>query len=448
MTSLERRESPFGQIPNHWQLVRLADITIKIGSGATPRGGKEVYLDERINFALIRSQNIFDRYFDATGLAFISDEHADELKNVWLESGDVLLNITGDGITFARSAIVPDWVLPACVNQHVSIIRVKPDVCLPGYLVSYLTHPEVKHYIESFNAGGSRRAITKGHIESFVIPLPPIEEQRAIAEILGALDDKIEANRRQSETLEATARAIFRSWFVDFDPVHHKARGEHPPGMDAETVALFPDSFEESEQGLIPYGWGMGRIADISVMERNSLNPGNYPDRMFWHYSLPAYDENRMPRLEYGQEIKSNKYLLPNECVLLSKLNPQNMKVWIPLPYDGYPAIASTEFLVMIGQNGFTREYLYTLFTTNDFARIFSNLVTGTSSSHQRVKPAYLMDMDAILPPGSLIDLFASITKPVYQSVLNNREESRTLAETRDALLPRLVSGELRVGEV
>jgi type I restriction enzyme S subunit len=159
--------SPLGRLPNGWKLARLQDITTKIGSGATPRGGSKVYLSTRENYTLVRSQHVFDRYFDRQGLVFISDEHAAELSKVALQPRDVLLNITGDGITFGRSCIVPEDVLPACVNQHVSIIRASPEVCIPEYLLCYLTHPAIKEYIESFNAGGSRRAITKGHIESF-----------------------------------------------------------------------------------------------------------------------------------------------------------------------------------------------------------------------------------------------------------------------------------------
>src|SRR5665811_1408274 len=160
------------ELPAGWQVKELGTFCTKIGSGATPRGGSEVYLDSRVSHALIRSQNVFDRHFDNSGLVFITDEHARELQNAEVRSGDVLLNITGDGVTFGRSCIVPDAVLPACVNQHVSIIRVDPRECEPGYLLSVLTHPATKGYIESFNSGGSRRAITKGHIQSFEIPLP------------------------------------------------------------------------------------------------------------------------------------------------------------------------------------------------------------------------------------------------------------------------------------
>lgn len=126
-------------------------------------------------------------------------------------------------------------------------------------------HPLSKEYIESFNAGGSRRAITKGHIESFQIPLPPLREQQAITCILGALDDKIELNRRRNRTLEAMARAIFQSWFVDFDPVKAKAAGRTPPGLSPALAALFPDRFEESTLGPIPAGWRAGTLSDLAA---------------------------------------------------------------------------------------------------------------------------------------------------------------------------------------
>ena len=237
-----------------WPVVSLAEITTKIGSVATPKGGAEAYLPTRERYALVRSQNVFDRRFDYAELAFISDAQADGLKGVVLRPDDLLLNITGDGITFARACKVPNDILPACVNQHVSIIRVDARRADPGYVLAFLTHPDVKSYIESFNAGGSRRAVTKGHIESFRLPLPPLYEQRAIAHILGTLDDKIELNRRMNETLEAMARALFKSWFIDFDPVRAKAESRDL-GLPKAIVDLFPDRLMESELGEIPEEW-------------------------------------------------------------------------------------------------------------------------------------------------------------------------------------------------
>ena len=253
-------------------------IVQKIGYGATPRGGADTYLRERVCFALIRSQNVFDRHFDYSGLAFISDEQATNLGNVVLQSGDLLLNITGDGVTFSRCCAVPDDVLPACVNQHVSIVRVDPNLADPGYVLSFLTHTAVKTYIESFNAGGSRRAITKGHIDRSDCRCRRCPSNAQLL-LLGTLDDKIELNRRMNETLEAMARALFKSWFVDFDPVRAKAEGRDP-GLPKPLADLFPDSFEESELGEIPKSWQVLTVGDIATVTGGSTPSTKEPS--YW----------------------------------------------------------------------------------------------------------------------------------------------------------------------
>lgn len=201
-------ELPY-EVANDWPVVELRDVTTKIGSGATPRGGSSSYLVNRDRFAFVRSQNVFDRHFDTSSLAFISDAQAAALRGVELLPNDILLNITGDGVTFGRAAMIEKVALPACVNQHVSIIRADRAKALPGYLLAYLTHPAVKLYIASFNAGGSRRAVTKKNIESFCLPLPPLEVQADIAATLGMLDDKIESNRRQKKLLRSLGNAKY-----------------------------------------------------------------------------------------------------------------------------------------------------------------------------------------------------------------------------------------------
>ena len=132
---------------SRWSKMRLDSFALKVGSGATPRGGSAAYQAVRSKFALIRSQNIFDRRFDDNGLAFISDAQAHELRGAQVRKGDVLLNITGDGVTYGRACLVPEAAMPACVNQHVAIIRVNPDICDPGYLLAFLTLPDTKSYM-------------------------------------------------------------------------------------------------------------------------------------------------------------------------------------------------------------------------------------------------------------------------------------------------------------
>lgn len=193
------------ELPASWSAATLAEVTSKIGSGATPRGGSSVYVAS--GPALIRSQNIHDHEFKSEGLVFLSQEAAWSLRGVAVEAGDVLINITGDSIL--RAAIAPEAVLPARVNQHVAIVR-SNGLVDPGFLQKWLSLPLMKEYMLGYSSGGTRKAITKGHLQAFPIPLPPIEEQHAIAATLGALDDKIESNRRVRGNLRALGSARFQ----------------------------------------------------------------------------------------------------------------------------------------------------------------------------------------------------------------------------------------------
>ena len=243
-----------------WRKVALGDVCTKIGSGATPRGGKEVYLEDG-PYTLIRSQNVYNTGFAHDGLAFISDEHAESLSNVEVLPDDVLLNITGDSV--ARVCQVDPLVLPARVNQHVAIIRPDPDKLDATYLRYYLATPEIQAILLSWaGSGGTRNALTKQMIESFEVRAPTdLSEQRAIAHVLGTLDDKIELNRRMNKTLEEMARALFKDWFVDFGPVRAKMEGREPY-LPAEVWDLFPDRLVASELGEVPEGWGVGVLDD------------------------------------------------------------------------------------------------------------------------------------------------------------------------------------------
>ena len=249
-----------------WREVPLGEVCVKIGSGATPRGGKEVYLQDG-PYALIRSQNVYNDGFRREGLAFIGEHHAEALRNVEVFEGDVLLNITGDSV--ARVCQIPSDALPARVNQHVAILRPDSAILDPEYLRYYLVSAEMQTLLLSWaGSGGTRNALTKGMIESLELPLPHLPEQRAIAHVLGTLDDKIELNRRMNETLEEMARALFKSWFVDFDPVRAKMdgrwrRGESLPGLPADLYDLFPDRLVPSELGKIPEGWEVKELGEL-----------------------------------------------------------------------------------------------------------------------------------------------------------------------------------------
>ncbi len=287
--------------------------------------------------------------------------------------------------------------------------------------------------------------VNRNHLHMEPVRIPPLDEQRAIAAMLGALDDKIELNRRMNATLEAMARALFKSWFVDFDPVRAKMEGCIPYGMDPATAALFPAAFTDSPLGPIPAGWQITRIGDLATISREAVNPGAYPDETFDHYSIPAFDGGRLPNAEMGAQIKSNKYLVSSGAILVSKLNPRIPRVWLPNTNATHRSICSTEFIVVSPGQAATRAYLFALFGSPTFLEVFVGRVTGTSSSHQRVKPEDLLDMAAPMPSAALLNRFSDIVTPFYQRIASNLDESCVLATIRDTLLPKLLSGAVRV---
>jgi type I restriction enzyme, S subunit len=434
-------DSPIEQILD-WPVVSLAEITIKIGSGATPKGGAESYLPSRRRFALVRSQNVFDRRFGRERLAFITDEQADGLRGVVLQSDDILLNITGDGITFGRACLVPKDILPACVNQHVSIIRLDPRRATAGYVLAFLTHPDVKGYIESFNAGGSRRAVTKGHIESFRLPLPPLPEQRAIARILGTLDDKIELNRHMNETLEAMAQAIFKDWFVDFGPTRAKLEGR-APYLAPQIWKLFPYRLDHEGR---PEGWTTGSVYDLALW----VNGAAYTDNLFSTApdALPIIkiaelksgvsSTTRYTNINLGDRYK----IRAGELLFSWSGNPDtsiDTFIWI----SGEAWL--NQHIFAVRPNGkCSQAYLYTMlkFLRADFAEIARNKQT-TGLGH--VTKQDLIRLNVNVANKNMEMAFEEIVGPLHIRFTNNLRENGTLAATRDLLLAKLMSGEIRV---
>jgi type I restriction enzyme S subunit len=326
--------------------------------------------------------------------------------------------------------------------QRIVTLRGKPDLLDNTFLKFLFQSNEVQSELRARASGTTVVGIKQSELRKITLTLPPLPEQRRIAKILGDLDDKIELNRKMNETLEQMARALFKSWFIDFDPVRAKMEGRQPTGMDADTAALFPSRLVESELGLIPEGWEVGRIGDIVDVSRESVNPAAFPDEQFDHYSLPAFDEGRKPICEIGSNIKSNKLVVAKDAVLMSKLNPHIPRTWLPDVSAERRSVCSTEFIVAIAKNGFSREYVFSVFTSPDFMTTYGTLVTGTTGSHQRIKTESLLAIAQVTPPQRLIQEFSDRIKPAFQQLQSNINQSRTLASLRDTLLPQLMRGE------
>ncbi len=426
----------------------LGSVCAKIGSGATPRGGKEAYRGG--NTTLIRSQNIYNDRFVREGLAYIDDSQANELRNVIVEKNDVLLNITGDSV--ARCCLVDSDILPARVNQHVAIIRPQSDALDARFLRYSLISPVMQaHLLALASAGATRNALTKSMIGSLVIRSPSLREQHAIAHILGTLDDKIELNRRMNETLEAMARALFKAWFVDFEPVRAKLegrwrRGQSLPGLPAHLYDLFPDRLVESELGEIPEGW-----EHVPANKLIDFNP-NEPLRK--GVEAPYLEMSSLPTTGCWPEPPvlrafGSGMRFRNGDTLLARITPcvENGKTaFIQCLSENSVGWGSTEYIVMRAKAPVPPEFAYLLARDDSFREQAIRSMTGTSG-RQRVQADSVAAFKLVAPLNSDVwDAFSRIVRLQFKSIKANAESIENLSQIRDALLPKLISGELRVG--
>ena len=309
--------------------------------------------------------------------------------------------------------------------------------------------------LAAHNSGSAQPSLNRNYIAPIRIKVPDRQGQDAIVELLGSLDDKIELNRRVNETLEAMAQAIFRDWFIDFGPTRRKMDGASDPiaimgglvtdpDQARELAELFPARF--GDNGL-PEGWEASRLEELAHQHTSTLTPNLYPGENFALYSIPAFDKERNPSLEAGTTIRSNKTIVPPDAVLLSKLNPEITRVWLPHQKDDRRAISSTEFLAYTTRKPYGRALLYALFDSAPFRELLCSMVTGTSKSHQRVSPKALAMRGVLAASPAAAQEFEALAGPLLDRLQHNRTENQSLAATRDLLLPKLMSGEIRLGD-
>jgi len=343
-----------------------------------------------------------------------------------------------------------DWV----ISTGFAVLRPNTELLEPRFLYTCVSNQAFTEYLITREKGAAYPAVSPEDIANAKIPFPPLPEQRAIAHILGTLDDKIELNRRMSQTLEEMARAIFKSWFVDFDPVRAKAavRREHPdwtnaqvsraacPNLKPEIAELFPDRFVDSELGEIPEGWGVGRLGDVAEHTRRSVQPNSVaPD-------TPYIALEHMPRRcialsDWGtaEGIESNKFEFRKGEILFGKLRPYFHKVGVA-PVDG---VCSTDIAVISPRTPHWFAFVLGVISSDDFVEYTNAGSTGTKMP--RTSWTEMARYNIVLSPEALAQAFNDKVQPQVERIITAINESRTLASLRDALLPKLISGEIRV---
>jgi type I restriction enzyme, S subunit len=422
--------------PSDWRVRSIEDVCLRVSSGGTPsRSNASYYTDG--TWPWVKTQELQDRWIEDTE-EHITDEAVASSSAKVLPSGTVLVAMYG--ATVGQLGLLRR---PMTCNQACSALVVDPAAADGRFL--YFQLLQARSQLKGLATGAAQQNLSGALIKSLLFPFPSLSEQRAIAHILGTLDDKIELSRRMSETLEAMARALFKSWFVDFDPVRAKSEGRDT-GLPKHLADLFPDRLMDSELGEVPEGWALGTVSDVIEHLREQDNPLAEPAQLFQHFSLPAFDEGQAPKTEFGQGIKSLKLKVPPGVVLLSKLNPEIERVWLVDVQPGDRAVCSTEFLVLRPRHHFSRSYVYCLARAPLFRQQIEGLVTGTSKSHQRAQVESILGLLAVVPPPPVVAAFDRMAAAALERALDCRREAETLAALRDALLPRLVSGELKVG--
>ena len=401
---------------------------------------------------VIRGQNMGGRWVSGE-FVFVTDTKASSLDANLARPGDIVFTQRG---TLGQVSVVPEGQFDRyLVSQSQMKLTVDRDLADPMFIYYLFSTSEQKDYIRQNSIQTGVPHTNLGILRRTPVPLPPLPVQRAIAHILGTLDDKIELNRRMNQTLEAMARALFKSWFVDFDPVRakhalSKAEGAegHPstssgqafPGLPKPLADLFPESFEDSGLGEIPKGWRVGTLGDVAEHPRRSVQPCEID------VSTPYIALEHMPRRcialsewSVADGLESNKFEFKRGEILFGKLRPYFHKVGVA-PVDG---VCSTDIVVVAPR---AKEWFgFVVGHVSSVAFVEHTTAGSTGTKMPRTSWNEMARYAAVIPPEDIAMVFTSQIRSAVDQIVMSIHESHTLAVLRNTLLPKLISGELCV---
>ncbi|WP_347375791.1 restriction endonuclease subunit S [Dorea sp. YH-dor228] len=417
-------EIPF-DVPEGWAWSRLHSLTIKIGAGSTPTGGATVYTTSGIKF--IRSQNVYDDGLILNGVAYISEEINQKKSGSIVKPKDILLNITGGSI--GRCALVPDDFDIANVNQHVIIIRLA-NLELRKYIHSVITSTYIQEQILSRQVGSGRGGLSAETLSTFLIPLPPLNEQVAIE---GKLNDCISRvltitdsqsnisdliSMAKSKILDLAIRGQLIPQNSDDEPAsalldrirtekeelikqgkikRNKKESVIFKGEDNSYYEKIGDKVYEYTAEDLPLGWSIASFSQANMFSTETIDPSHFPAEMFELYSVPNF-ELGVPEIIKGREIGSSKQSICENDVLVCKINPRINRVWIAGHITSYRILGSSEWVV------FRNDYLYApymqfYFSAPYFRELLLSNVSGVGGSLMRAQPESVKKYPILVPP-------------------------------------------------
>ncbi len=422
-----------------WRDVALEDVADELTVGYVGPMASE-YIDDGIPF--LRSLNVEPLRINKNNLKFITPEFHQRIQKSRLTPGDVVIVRTGKP---GACSVVPEWLADANCSDLV-IVRCGKE--LNNRFLAYYVNTVASDHVAAHLVGAVQQHFNVGSARTLRLNLPPLGEQKSIAAVLGALDDKIELNRQMNATLGAMARALFQSWFVDFDPVRAKLDALPPAGLDKATVALFPDHLEDSPLGHIPRGWTVGNIKDCCTHIQNGGTPRRNEPR-FW-------DNGDIPWLTSG-EVRQPIVTAPENFTTEAGLAESSAK-WVP-PLSTVIALygATAGQVSLVSSRLTTNQAVCALVPKKHFAffnYLWMRAATGelenkaVGSAQQNISKGIVEETQVVLAPSAVVEKFAESVSPLFDRWISNLHQSRTLATLRDTLLPKLLSGDLRVAEM
>ena len=423
-----------------WHEKRIEEIAEKVAMG--PFGSAirvRTFVPDGV--PIISGQRLHGmRVDDSPGFNFITEGHAKRLRTANVERGDVVFTHRG---TIGQVAYVPKNSIydRYVISQSQFYLRCDRRQVLPQFVTYYFKTPEGRHKLlaNTSQVGVPSLAQPVSYLRSISIPLPPLDVQRAIVRVLEPLDEKIELNRRMNKTLEAMARALFKCWFVNYEPVRTKVDGRGT-GLPKQIADLFPDALTGSEIGQLPEGWRVGCVGDVVSAKRRSV------DTKVLRTPLPYIGLEHMPRgsiaiAEWGSsdEVSSSKFAFSKGELLFGKLRPYFRKAGLA-PVSG---VCSTDIVVMCPKRIMWSAFALMVISSVEFVNYADLTSTGTRMPRTSWKT--IKSYPLTLPSEQVATAFQNVVSPMLERIVANIHGNRKLRGMRDLLLPELVSGALPV---
>lgn len=417
-----------------WKNIALSEVSRDISYGYTASANSQ-----KVGPRFLRITDIQNGVVDWNNVPYCQIEEQD-IPQYRLGIGDIVVARTGNstGENYIYSGREETVFASYLIRFQLDTEQVDPF-----YVWYNMRSPRWWAFINSSKTGSAQAGANAKVLGTFQIQLPPLPTQRSIASILGTLDDKIELNRRMNETLESMARAIYKSWFVDFDPVHAKAAGKMPFGIDEETAGLFPDGFEESGMGRIPKGWRVTKLESFVETISNThrfdtekvifLNTSDILDGEFLHREYSFVEG--LP----GQAKKS----IQKGDILFSEIRPAN-KRYAFVDFDAPDYVVSTKLMVLRCRS-IDPIVVYYFLKSEEVLAELQVLAESRSGTFPQITFDQIKQLPLFIPQEKILKKYSELLMSLFTKIRKNQHENNCLINLRDTLLPRLLSGEISI---